>query len=676
MDKCVYGGGARLNKTLRRLVEPGKLPFIMLALLAAAALYFGKLQIAAGAGATFLLLLICYIAFLRRREKKLAAYLESLVYETESAKSSTLMNFPLPIAIFTLEDSRIIWGNDLFFSMCGETGSRLDANLAQLVPQFSGKWLLDGKTRYPTLLEVNGRKYQLYGSIIRSDQEQQAESEKSVFMGITYWVDATEYDNLRIQYENSRPVAGVIIIDNLDELVKNQPDRVKNDLRDAVEDTLGHWCADFNGIFRRYDRDRYLLLMEHQNLERLREKKFGITEEIHSVVSPSGITASISIGLGADAESFAEALQAADTAAELALSRGGDQTVIKNRMGFEFYGGRGSEVEKRTRVRSRVMANAFSELVRDSSRLLIMGHRFGDMDSFGAAVGVYSIARQLGVRANIVADVQHSAAKPLADMVRREPEYRDVFLSPTELPQKIDPDTLLVVVDTSRPEQVEVPSLLTLCTRVAVIDHHRVAATYIQDAALGFIEPYASSACELVTELLQELTETGSILRCEAEALLAGIVLDTKSFTLRTGERTFDAAAWLRREGADTSSVKRLLQTDLDQTVARYRILQRAELYRGVAVAAPEEPQDRIVAAQAADELLNISGVDASIVVAPDGSGGSFASARSIGDVNVQLIMEKLGGGGNRSAAAAQFAGTGRDEAVKKVFAAIDDYLS
>ena len=665
-----------MNRSLRRLVDPGKLPCLLLLLSAAAALYYGLYYLAIGEAAATLLVLIVSLIVRRRREKALAAHIESVTYETENAKSSTLMSFPLPIAIFTLEDSRIVWGNDLFFQMCGETGSRLDANLAKLVPQFSGKWLLEGKTRYPTLLEVNGRKYQLHGSIIRSDKDQEPAADGAVFMGITYWVDVTDYDNIRIEFENTRPVAGVIIIDNLDELFKNQSDRVKNDIRDAVEDKLGQWCSGFSGILRRFDRDRYLLLMEHQHMERLRGDKFKITDEIHDVVNPAGIAATISIGLGAESERFAEALQAADNAAELALSRGGDQTVIKNRMGFEFYGGRGSEVEKRTKVRSRVMANAFSELVRESPRLLIMGHRNGDMDSIGAAVGVCSIARQLGVHASIVADIQHSNAKALADMVRREPEYRDAFLTPQELPAKVEPGTLLVVVDTSRPEQVEVPALLSLCERVAVIDHHRVAATYIQDASLSYIEPYASSACELVTELLQELPDAGHILRCEAEALLSGIVLDTKSFTLRTGERTFDAASWLRREGADTASVKRLLQSDLEHTVAKYGILQCAQLYRGIAVAVPDAPQDRVVAAQAADELLNVSGVDASIVVAPDGSGGSFASARSIGDVNVQLIMEKLGGGGNRSAAAAQFAGLSLGEAKKRVYAAIDDYLS
>jgi c-di-AMP phosphodiesterase-like protein len=290
-------------------------------------------------------------------------------------------------------------------------------------------------------------------------------------------------------------------------------------------------------------------------------------------------------------------------------------------------------------------------------------------------VGVHSIARQLGLKSHIVLDPLNNSAKNLLEMVKREAEYKDVFLSPAEAQKQADPNTLLCVVDTSRPEQLDDPELLKLCGRVVVIDHHRVGNTFISEPALDFIEPYASSACELVTEILQELMDTQP-LRCEAEALLSGIVLDTKSFTLRTGERTFDAAAYLRRCGADTSAVKKLLQSDMEHTVARYKILQSAELYKGIAIAVPDETQDRVVAAQAADELLNISGVDASIVIATGSNGQCFASARSIGDVNSQLIMEKLGGGGNAGAAAVQFIGVTLPEAVQKVYAAIDDYLS
>jgi len=648
-----------------------KLPLIMLVIFAAVTAYYGMYELALAE--LTVAMAIIFLAYLmkRRKERLFTDYLESITYAADNAKNSTIMCFPLPIAVFRLDDSRIVWGNEMFFQMCGEPGQRLDACLDELVPHFSGTWLLEGKMRYPTLLEMSGRKYQLHGNVIPPEN-----GSHNVLMGITYWVDVTEYDDMRIEYENTRPVAGIIIIDNLDELTKNQPERIKNDLRDEIEDKLTEWCGKYGGIIRRYDRDRYLLLMEKQNLEELKLNKFSITNEIHSVKSPAGIHASISIGLGVDGDNFSEALQFADNAGELALSRGGDQTVIKNRMGFEFFGGRAHEVEKRTKVRSRVMANAFAEILKSSPKLMVAGHRFGDLDSVGACIGVYSIARQLGVKAHIVLDPVNNNAKALVELIKREPEYKEVFITPHEALKLVDTNTLLCVVDTSRPEQLEEPELLKLCGRITVIDHHRVGATFISEPALDFIEPYASSACELVTEIIQELPDTETPLRCEAEALLAGIVLDTKNFTLRTGERTFDAAAYLRRSGADTSAVKRLFQSDMEHTVAKYRILQSAELYRGIAIAVQENATDRIVAASAADELLNISGVDASIVLAPDFKGNPFASARSIGDINVQLIMEKLGGGGNASAAAVQFGETELPDAVHRVYSAIDDYLS
>ena len=666
-----------MNNTLKRLAEPGsRLYMIFLVLFAAATLFFKVYELdmyilAMTEGGAILLLIFYTMIIRRRREKQLAAYIESVTYDTENAKNNTLMNFPLPIAVFRLGDSRIVWGNEMFFDMCGAPGTRLDARIADTVPGFTGKWLLEGKTQYPTLLEINGKQYQLHGNIIRSENS----DETSAFMGITYWVDVTEYETIRREYISSRPVAGVIVIDNLDELIKNQPERIKNDLRDAVEDKLGSWADKRGAILRRYDRDRYLVMFEDRWLDALKEEKFEIVEEVHGVVSPSGVNATISVGIGAEGSSLQETLQFAQVAAELALSRGGDQAVVKNRLSFDFYGGRGMEVERRTKVKSRVMATTLSELVRDSSRVLVMGHRFADLDAVGAAVGVCCLARKFSVRANIVTDMEKNAAKNLIAALRQDPEYRDVFMNRTEAMLRADGRTLLVVVDVNRPERVEDADLLAACNRVAVIDHHRVAATYIQNAALAFIEPYASSACELMTEVLQEVAELGDVRKCEAEALLSGIVLDTKSFTLRTGERTFDAAAWLRRAGADTIYVKKLLQNDMADTVARYKIMQNAELYRKVALAVPDEPQSRIVAAQAADELLNISGVEASVVIALDEKGSVFASARSIGEINVQILMEKLGGGGNRSAAAAQFEDTDLEEAAARVRMAIDEYL-
>ena len=661
------------NKIVKRLAEPGVgMHMFFLVAFAAATLFFRMYYLAAAECAVILLLQIYTLIIRKRKEKQLAAYIESVTYDTENAKNNTLMNFPLPIAVFRLDDSRIIWGNDMFFNMCGSTGTRLDARVVDLVHDFSGKWLMEGKSTYPGLITIGEKKYQLHGNIIRSDSNH---DDRDAFMGISYWVDITEYDKIRQEYEDSRPIPGIIVIDNLEELYRNQPDRIKNDIRDAIEDKLNQWVEEFNGIVRRYDRDRYLLVLEKRDLDVLRERKFKIVEEMHQVESPSGIGASISIGLGEGAGGFGEGLQFAQMAMELALSRGGDQVVIKNRLNFEFHGGRGYEVEKRTKVRYRVIANTLAELIRDSSRVLVMGHRYGDLDSVGAAVGVCCLARYCGVKANIVVDVGHNAANALIEKLRREPEYKDTFIIPHEAMLRADGHTLLVIVDTNRPEQVEDSNLLMACNRVAVIDHHRVAATYIQNAALGFVEPYASSACELMTEILEEVAEQTDILRCEAEAMLAGIVLDTKSFSIRTGERTFDAAAYLRRSGADTADVKKLFQTDMEGTISKYKILQEAKLYRKVAIASPETATARVVAAQAADELLNISGVEASIVVAPDGKGGCFASARSIGELNVQLIMEKLGGGGNRSAAAAQFPNSNVKDTLKRVHAAIDEYL-
>ena len=664
-----------LNKKFQRLAEPsGRLYLFVLVAFAAASLLFGQYILAAAEGAVLLLLIISSLFISRRRRRELMEYIESVTYDADTAKNNTLLNFPLPMAVFSLNDLRVIWANQIFFNMCGVSGSRFEARLDTLGPGFSAKWLLGGEAQSPDLLAINGRKYQIHGNVIRPGEEQ--EEPGHGFMGIAYWVDVTEYDDVRIKYEESRPVVGVLIIDNYDELIRNQPERVKNDLRDAVEDQINQYWEGRDAVLRRYDRDRYLVVFEERYLEEMRADKFSLLEQAHSVTSPSGIHATLSLGMGRDGSGLGENWQFASLAAEMALSRGGDQVVIKNKFSFEFFGGRGNEIETRTKVKSRVMANALAELVADSSRVFVMGHKYADLDAVGADAAVCCIARKKGKLCRIVIDPEKNSSKLLIERLKSEPEYKNAFITPQEAMLQADGRSLLVVVDTNRPEQVEDSNFLAACNRVAVIDHHRRAATYIQNAALTFYEPYASSVCELLSEVLQEVCEPEDILRCEAEAMLAGIVLDTKNFTIRTGERTFEAAAFLRRCGADTTEVKKLLQNDMANTVARYRIMQNAQLYRGnIAIAAPETPQDRVIIAQAADELLNISGVEVSFVVCPTADGGANISARSIGDINVQVIMEKLGGGGNRSAAACQIPNTTLRDAVNSLFAAIDDYL-
>jgi c-di-AMP phosphodiesterase-like protein len=467
----------------------------------------------------------------------------------------------------------------------------------------------------------------------------------------------------------------VLLLDNYEDLMKNIDENARSAMLTEISKRLRQWTADTQGLLCRYDRDHYLFIFEERFLSVLQEGNFSILDAVHEVQSPSGIPATLSIGIGKDAPSLEELFQYASLSIEMALTRGGDQAVIKNRFNFEFYGGRAKETEKHTKVKSRVMANALGELIADSSKVFVMGHSFPDLDTAGAAAGICAIARKRGVPAYIVREAGSTPAEIMLKQLGTLPEYQNIFLSSEDALVAADSNCLLVVVDTSRPEQVQSEPLLESCNRVAVIDHHRRAATYIADATLNFHEPYASSASELVTELIQYIMEPADLLRPEAEALMAGIVLDTKNFTMRTGGRTFEAAAFLRRSGADTAEVKKLFQNDLEGTIARYDIIQNARLYReNIAVAKVGHTVGRVTAAQAADELLNISGIDTSFVLFPDGD-RIIISARSMGDTNVQVILEKLGGGGNSATAGAQLTNTTLDAAAKELLLAIDQYF-
>ena len=661
-----------MSKKTLKILEPGLRLYLLVLVLFAAVTVFFDLKLAVAEGVIILVLVVYSLVSHRRRRRELQRFVESVTYNAESATNNTLIHFPLPMAVFRLNDSGVVWANQPFWTMCGKNGPSFEAKLSELVPRFDSHWLLEGKTRQAELLEVDGRKYEVNGNMVRSGQDKASYE----FMGITYWVDVTDYDAIKQEYQHSRPTVAMIVVDNYDELIKPLSDRQRIELRGQLDEVVERWSAGRGGILRRYDRDRYVFIFEKRYLEEIVRNKFALVDEIHSITGPAGIHATVSIGVGVDGASYEEDYSFANLATEMALSRGGDQAVIKNKFNFEFYGGRAAEVETRTKVKSRVMANALSQLIQDASQVFIMGHRFADLDAMGAAVGVACIARKLECPFKIVLEPERHAAASLVSLMETVPEYAEAFITPQDAILRADNRTLLVVVDTHRPEQVENETLLTACSnRLAVIDHHRRASTYIRNATLSLYEPNASSACELVAELMQELVEKQDVLAEEADAVLAGIVLDTKSFTLRTGERTFDAAAFLRRSGGDTVRVKRLFQNGLEETLERYNIMKQAKVYRDIAVAVAPENQDRIIAAQAADELLNIEGVTASVVMFPSEDGGVSLSARSIDKVNVQVLLEKLGGGGNKSAACAQIKNISLRDAVNKLFAAIDEYM-
>ena len=366
-------------------------------------------------------------------------------------------------------------------------------------------------------------------------------------LGVLYFSDLTELYQVRDEYIRSRPVVAIILIDNYEELTKNLTESAISSMNAKLNETITRWTEGYSGLLRRLERNRFLFIFEKRDLERAKENKFSLLEDIHEIVNSSGLPASISIGLGVDGESFEESYDFAALGIEMALSRGGDQAVIKDRVNFNFYGGRNREADYRSKVRSRVTANSLMELIGQSGRVFIMGHKNADLDAVGAAMGISCLCRKRGKKANIVIDLENNAAGKLIEEIQAVPEYRDVFVSGQDALLMADNRSILVVVDTNRPESVESEEMLETCNRVAVIDHHRRAANYIESAALNFHEPYASSASELVTELLQYLADPTDLLRAESEALLAGIVLDTKNFTMRTGGRTFEAAAFLRR---------------------------------------------------------------------------------------------------------------------------------
>lgn len=574
---------------------------------------------------------------------------------------------PLPTVVALATTGEIVWANDSFAELSGQFAGARHMRLTELAPTFETRWLIEGKTEFPGELRMGKRAYHVYGSMVQSGAGQ---------MMMLHFLDCTDYVQLRDAAETRRPAISIIAIDNYEELTKNATDSEKSSILAGIDKRLSAWIKDRNAVLRKFDRDKYIFLIENAELEKLSARKFAVLQDVRDIQNHEGVVATLSIGIGKDGETLAECYQYASLAIDMALSRGGDQAVIKNRYTFEFFGGLTEEVEKRTKVKSRVVANALTQLIRDSSQVLIMGHKNSDMDAIGAAAGMVCAARVKGKPVHIVVDQHHTMAGDLIERLETLPEYKDVFISAEDAMILCDYNTLLIVVDVNRPGYVESEALLQSINKVAVIDHHRRAADYIENAVVSLHEPYASSASELVSELLQYLVPTTGILSGEAEAMLAGIYLDTKGFSTRTGVRTFEAAAYLRRAGAEAGDVKRLFQSSFTQYMERQKLISSArDCGQGVIFALTAEEVDRVAAAQAADELLSIIGTRASVVAFRRGN-DMAVSARASGQVNVQLLMERLGGGGNHTAAGAQLKNTTPEEADHMITEAIQGYFA
>ena len=654
-----------MDKRLSRLLEPGEIWYCAILLVfAVAAALLGQFYLAGGELiVTVAVFFISRSRYLRRRQA-LMDYVQSA---TDAVGISVHAGSPFPMAVIRMPENEIIWGNPGFYSVTGLDDTARYQTMEEVIPGFSTNWLREGQTELPGDQTIRGRRYRVYGNYVRAEDDA-----TTVLLATVYFADMTEMFNVRDEFLRTRPIVSLLLIDNYDELTNNLNDSVVSNINARLNETISSWAQTLDALCRKIERNRYLVIFENRNLIKLQESKFSILESIRSVTSPSGIAATISLGIGKDGASYEENYSFAQLSVDMSLSRGGDQAVIKDRFNFSFYGGHAREAERHTRVKSRVVAGSLSELISQSSRIFIMGHRSADLDSLGAAVGLCCLCRKLSKSVKIVIDLQNNAAGSLLRLLRASPDFHAEFCSGEDALVEADSRSLLIVVDTNRPEQVESMPLLESIPRVAVIDHHRRAADYIEQVVLNMHDPYTSSASELVSELLQYAVEPKELCPIEAQALLAGIVLDTKNFSVRTGSRTFEAAAFLRRAGAEPVDVKKLFQSDLDSVRSRYRVIQAAQLYKDeIAIAAVDFNAGRVIASQAADELLNISGIQTSFVLYSDGR-QVVISARSIGKCNVQLVLEPLGGGGNTATAGAQIKGASMDAVLNELVASID----
>ncbi len=655
-----------MNRKLGRLLEPGfDMFFIVMLVFAFASLVAG----AGGLALTELVVTGVLFAVYRYNQAKRRRELEAFIQSATNTLGTTDGGkTPFPMALVRMGDGAMIWANDPFVELSGFRDRMHEQLITDLMPEFRMDWLAAGKKEYPGDVTIGGRRYRIYGTAIHADDPQ------GTMLAALYFSDLTDLYLIRDEYIRSRPVVSIILIDNYEELTKNLTESATSNLNASLNDAITAWAEGYHGLLRRMERNRYLLVLEKRDLQDAIAGKFSILEQMHSVTNPSGVAASISFGLGVDGATFEESYEFAALAVEMSLSRGGDQAVVKDRLNFTFYGGRSKEVDHRSKVRSRVTANSLMELIAKSGDVYIMGHKNADMDAVGAALGVSCLCRKQGKKAYIVLDLENNASERLIEEIQAVPEYEGVIVSGQDALLRCDRNSILIVVDTNRPDQVECRPLLEAISKVSVIDHHRRAADYISPVVVNFHEPYASSASELVTELLQYAVEKADVLPIESKGLLAGIFLDTKSFNVRAGERTFEAAAYLRRLGADPVEVKKLLQSDFQNTMAKYQIIKSARLYRQeIAIAALNSETSRTLAAQAADELLNISGITTSFVLYPHHD-EVIISARSIGNINVQVILEPLGGGGNAATAGAQVKDTNVKTTLDQLVSSIDRY--
>lgn len=664
--------GTYINVT-RKYMATAVAVSVMLIIWAVISLIFDR-YVASAVGVGFAVIAISYITVVARtRKRDIVRFLHTITGDDMDLSENLITSVPMPMAVCSI-DGVIRWYNDMFASIFKDK-KLPDESIEECIVSLKWSDVLKFPDGRQTVEIIDDNIYSVNWRIMKDKiRPNESGDHYSVFF---YLKDITRECKLIRKYEDERVDIAAVNIDNFDEFMQKVDDEMADNAASRVRSVIVNWAKSLNAVFKRLGSDKYFVEFEHQYLEKCIEDNFSVIENVMKIAEEIKFPISISIGIGTGG-SINENEISARHALDLALGRGGGQVCIKSDNEFKFYGGRNVEYERSTRVKARSVATALSDLIKNSDNVILVGHKHADYDCFGAAVGLARAVRTMGKTPYVVHDRVSPAVEYMYDELKNVDEYEGMFVDEYEVLEEITSDTLLIVLDTHRPPMLPSEKFLEKVDKVVVIDHHRRSTEFISPCSLVYHEPYASSACEMVTELLEYMNVGGTITKIEAQCLYTGILMDTKNFMLKTGVRTFEAASYLRRLGLDTVAVRRMFSSELDDFVKKAEIVGGSELVKGefaVSKTYTTHPNIRVISSQAADEMLSLRKVKASIVVFPI-EGGVGVSARSIGTVNVQLIMESIGGGGHMTVAGATIMGVDVDEGVKQVKNAIEQYLS
>ena len=621
----------------------------------------------------FILIIIYSYWTNSKRNAELSRQIQNLTMTMDGTAKKSLINSPFPLIIIETTGN-IIWKSSKFVYEF----ANIDINnyLIDILEEIKEDIEAQQDKKQKTItkkVQIGNKIYSVLGEYIRSKQ-----NDKSEYITILYFLDITQIVKEKKKYEDSRTCVGILMVDNYEEIIQRIDVENRPQVIAEIEKVIYDWAASSGGIVVKNDRNTFVYVFEYKYLKEIKENKFDILDQIKEINVEAGIQLTLSIAISIDGDTNYDKYKTALESMDIVLGRGGDQAVVKENGKYTFFGGRTEEVEKRTKVKARTVAHALENLIKESDNILIMGHSNGDIDSMGSSLGIYRLAKTLEKETNIVNNTYGMTLSKFIEELEKDDEYKDVIIGKNEALNKATNKTLLIVTDTHKQNYVEVPELLDKVGQIVIIDHHRRSTDYIENATLTFQEVYASSAAELVTEILQYTDVKIKLKPIEVEGLYGGIMVDTKNFTFKTGVRTFEAAAYLRKCGVDIIKVKKWFQSDLNSYNEIANIVKNAEMYDNsiaIAIYDKEDKDANLICAKAADELLTISDITASFVLGNVGDKVCI-SGRSIGDVNVQLILEKLGGGGHITLAGAQVEGMTLEEVKQELINRINEYFS